>query len=281
MGHKRSEPAGPALDLDEVRNGGDPAATRPASSPSSHTGPPRPATWFRPDIDGLRAVAIMLVVLYHAQVPGFSGGFVGVDVFFVVSGYLITNRLIDETDTTGGVRLGRFWARRVRRLVPALALMVAVTLVASVFILARIDLSEVAHQGGAATLYVSNITFGRQAQDYFATSVSASPFLHTWSLGVEEQFYLVWPIVLALIAIAVSRRRRSLHHQAGRRRELVIVLLVMTAASFALNLLWSSQGSVWAGRDDHLTVPYLLGDDAGLALAQMDRSLVIDLDVAA
>ena len=191
-------------------------------------------------------MAILLVVLYHAQVPGFSGGFVGVDVFFVVSGYLITSRLMAETDSTGRVRLGHFWARRVRRLVPALALMVAVTLLACVFVLARIDLTEVARQGGAAALYVSNLTFGRQAQDYFATPVTASPFLHTWSLGVEEQFYLVWPVVLALVAAAVGRRRRAVDNPAGRRQELVVVLLVMAAASFGLNLLWSSQGSVWA-----------------------------------
>ena len=176
--------------------------------------PPAPRAdtrWFRGDVDGLRAIAIVLVVAYHAGIPVFRGGFIGVDVFFVISGFLISRNLLRESETSGGVALGRFWARRVRRLVPALALVVAVTLVAGYFILPVFQLNDFAKQGAAATLYVSNILFASQATNYFAADINTSPFLHTWSLGVEEQFYLVWPVLFALVCSVLARG-------AGRRR---------------------------------------------------------------
>ncbi|HXW34860.1 MAG TPA: acyltransferase, partial [Acidimicrobiales bacterium] len=148
---------------------------------------------FRPEIEGLRAVAILLIVAYHAQVPGISGGFIGVDVFFVLSGYLITGHLVREAETSGRIRFGAFYARRVRRLVPGLGLMVVATLIASALIVAPFDMQELSKEGISAGLYVSNILFAQTSQNYFAPSVTNSPFLHTWSLGVEEQFYLVWP----------------------------------------------------------------------------------------
>ncbi len=157
----------------------------------------------------MRAIAILVIVAYHSGIPGFSGGFVGVDVFFVISGYLITRNLLDESSTTGTIKFSSFWARRVRRLVPGLGLMVVATLAAGYLIFAPFDMLEIAKDGAAAALYISNIVFANNAQNYFASNINKSPFLHTWSLGVEEQFYLVWPFLI-YTAILVSRRTRWL-----------------------------------------------------------------------
>jgi peptidoglycan/LPS O-acetylase OafA/YrhL len=138
----------------------------------------------------MRAIAILVIVAYHAGLPGFSGGFIGVDIFFVISGFLITRNLIDESSNNNSIVLSRFWARRVRRLVPGLALMTIVTLIASSLIVAPFDMLQISKEGASAGLYVSNIVFGFKAQNYFASNINKSPFLHTWSLGVEEQFYL-------------------------------------------------------------------------------------------
>ena len=118
------------------------------------------AEGYRGDVDGLRAVAIVAVVAFHAGIAGFGGGFVGVDVFFVISGFLITRQLVDELADRGRVGLAGFWARRVRRLVPSLALLVVVTLIASSIVLAPVDVREAGRQGLAAGLYVSNLMAG-------------------------------------------------------------------------------------------------------------------------
>ena len=142
---------------------------------------------FRPDIEGLRAIAVVLVLLFHASIPGFNGGFVGVDVFFVISGFLITGMLLREYETTGKISLGNFYARRIRRLLPASALVLVVTLVASAILLPPLSVPSVATDVAAATLYVSNMVFASRATDYFAAGSAPSPILHFWSLGVEEQ----------------------------------------------------------------------------------------------
>ncbi|MGZ7012044.1 MAG: acyltransferase family protein [Acidimicrobiales bacterium] len=193
---------------------------------------------FRADIDGLRAVAILLIVAFHAKLPFFDGGFVGVDVFFVISGYLITRNLLDESGATGRVRLLTFWSKRVRRLVPALALMVAVVLAASIVIMPIVDLRDIAKQGASAAVYVSNMLFARQSQSYFGADVELSPFLHTWSLGVEEQFYLVWPVIVAVVVAVMARSRH-------RRRVIAGVFAAIFVASFTLNLRLSGNGT-WA-----------------------------------
>jgi peptidoglycan/LPS O-acetylase OafA/YrhL len=195
---------------------------------------------FRGDVDGLRAVAILLVVAFHVGVPGFSGGFVGVDVFFVISGFLITGNLLTESDAAGRPGLVRFWARRIRRLVPPLALMLVVVSVLTLAILPYVEWQTVAAQGRAAALYVSNLVFARQATDYFAPNVNTSLFLHTWSLGVEEQFYLVWPVLVVAAALAVRRRRRWL------RPLLAVIFSATLVASFALCLHQTTAGSPYA-----------------------------------
>jgi peptidoglycan/LPS O-acetylase OafA/YrhL len=174
-----------------------------AKSPNSRGSKPT----FRADIEGLRGIAVLLVILFHASVPGFGGGFVGVDVFFVISGFLITGMLLREYETTGRISLSNFYARRVRRLLPASALVLVVTLIASIFILPPLSIPSVARDISAAALYVSNIVFAFRATDYFAAGAAPSPILHFWSLGVEEQFYLFWPAIFLLVAFGAKKIR--------------------------------------------------------------------------
>ncbi len=200
---------------------------------------------FRPDVEGLRAIAIIAVVGYHAGLPFLPGGFVGVDVFFVISGFLITGLLVAEVTRTGHVSLARFWARRARRLLPAATLVLAVTAAASWFVLPALDHRTVGIDVVSAAFYVANMRFAAQSTDYLATDSAPSPVLHMWSLGVEEQFYLVWPLLVLAIAYAVAVRRR----RDGRpvsRRTLAAVLAVLGAASFALSLWLTDAVEPWA-----------------------------------
>lgn len=162
---------------------------------------------FRADIEGLRGIAVLLVLLFHASIPGFNGGFVGVDVFFVISGFLITGMLLREFESTGKISLRDFYARRVRRLLPASALVLIVTLIASIILLPPLSIPSVMVDISAAALYVSNIVFAFRATDYFAAGAAPSPILHFWSLGVEEQFYLFWPAIFILAAYGARRLR--------------------------------------------------------------------------
>lgn len=163
---------------------------------------------FRPDIEGLRAIAVLLVVASHAGVPGLDGGFVGVDVFFVLSGFLITRLLHAEWERTGGIDILAFYGRRIRRLLPAFALLLAFTLLAIRTLYSPIEQPRLLASGLAATLYYSNLHYAAGYVDYMLPAAKLDPFLHTWSLGVEEQFYLLWPLLL-LLAGALSRRWRG------------------------------------------------------------------------
>ncbi|MCP4625479.1 MAG: acyltransferase [bacterium] len=154
---------------------------------------------YRGDIEGLRALAILLVIAAHAGVPWLAGGFVGVDVFFVLSGYLITGLLLQEIRVTGGLRLWKFYARRLRRLLPALLFMVICTSLLAMTLLAPFEQLNIIPAARAASVWVSNIYFAFTDFDYFAPASDENLFLHTWSLGVEEQFYLVWPVLLMLL----------------------------------------------------------------------------------
>ena len=140
---------------------------------------------FRPDIEGLRAIAVLLVLLYHAEIPLFGGGFVGVDVFFVLSGFLITSLLLRELGRTGTVSLSNFWARRARRLLPASGLVLVVTLLTSRFMLDGLSQGELARDAIAASAFVVNIRFMAAGTDYLTSQLPPSPLLHFWSLAVE------------------------------------------------------------------------------------------------
>ena len=191
---------------------------------------------FRPDLEGLRAVAVTLVLLYHAAVPGFGGGYVGVDVFFVLSGFLISGLLLRELEGTGTISLASFYARRLRRLLPAVALLILVTVVVSVVVLSPLRAGDVAADGVAAALYASNLRFAIQATDYLQSELAPSPLLHLWSLGVEEQFYLFWPALLLLATRATSNPRA--------RVGLVAAAVVVT--SFGLSLWLTAVSAPWA-----------------------------------
>lgn len=174
--------------------------------------PARAPSAYLPDVEGLRGVAILLVVLYHAGLSAVSGGYVGVDVFFVLSGYLIIGQLAREIESTGRIDLTAFYARRARRLLPAAAVVILATLLASIWLLPPRALEQTADAGIASAFYVSNLFFGLRATDYLADE-SANPLLHTWSLSVEEQFYIAWPLALTVVALVfrgISPRTRVL-----------------------------------------------------------------------
>jgi len=152
---------------------------------------------YRPDIDGLRAIAVLSVVLYHFGIGGLQGGFVGVDVFFVISGYLITGIIHSELKR-GEFTLARFYERRARRIFPALFVVLLATMVAGLWILLPSDLARLGQSSVATILFVSNLQYFRES-GYFDSSSEFNPLLHTWSLGVEEQFYLGLPLLLMVV----------------------------------------------------------------------------------
>lgn len=160
---------------------------------------------YRNDIDGLRAIAVIAVILFHGNVKGFSGGYAGVDVFFVISGFLITGIILSKIDA-GKFSLGDFYVRRMRRLLPAVLAMVLVVLVAGAFLLFPGNYKDLAKSAVAAVLSIANIYFW-QDSGYFAHASDLKPLLHTWSLGVEEQFYMVYPLFLLIFCKVVRRGR--------------------------------------------------------------------------
>ncbi len=178
----------------------------------------------RPDIDGLRAVAVVAVLLYHLGAPGARGGFVGVDVFFVISGYLITKMIVADLDR-GSFGFGAFYVRRARRLLPAMFVAIALTLGASFLVLGPEPMASLGRSAVAATLGASNVLFWIES-DYFDLAARQKPLLHTWSLGVEWQFYAVWPVVLAGARAAAPTSKRALP----------TVVATLGAASLALDV---------------------------------------------
>src|SRR3712207_5375745 len=160
---------------------------------------------FRTDVEGLRAVAVLAVVAYHAGLGPVGGGYMGVDVFYVLSGFLISGLLWGELQRTGRLQFAAFYARRARRLLPAAVLILVVTVAASSLWLSPLQARVVARDAVAAALYVSNYRFAVLRTDYLADS-SPSPLQHYWSLGVEEQFYLLWPVLLLVVVFLVGRR---------------------------------------------------------------------------
>jgi peptidoglycan/LPS O-acetylase OafA/YrhL len=177
---------------------------------------------FRRDVEGLRAIAVLLVLAYHAKLA-FPGGFIGVDVFFVVSGFLITALLLKEAES-GSISLRQFWARRVRRLLSASALVVAVTACAAWLMIEPSRLAGLAGDIMASATFSANIRFASTNGDYLAGLSLPSPLLHFWSLALEEQFYVFWPVVLAL---------------ALKARRFKAVLATIIIGLLAASLFWS------------------------------------------
>ncbi|MEL7492706.1 MAG: acyltransferase family protein [Cyanobacteria bacterium J06554_11] len=210
---------------------------------------------FRPDIEGLRAIAILLVLAYHARVPGFQGGYIGVNIFFVLSGYLITWLMLNEAQTTGRIDLIRFYSRRARRLLPALLVVFVATIAFSALIYAPFEQIDLAAAALATATYLSNVHFAYTAVDYLGAAPETNPLLHTWSLSLEEQFYLVWPVLIMLASgifawktLFLPKRpfpQRLSNPEISRRRVLVW-LLSITILSFMLSLHWTETKQSWA-----------------------------------
>lgn len=205
---------------------------------SAPTALPKPG--HRADVQGLRALAVLLVVLYHAGF-GAPGGFVGVDMFFVISGFVITRQLMWEHATAGRLDLRRFFSRRIRRILPAVSLTASVTILATVFIGPLNGFRDARDTAVAAVFVNANNQlaglFGRNRGGYFTPKSELNPFLHTWSLSVEEQFYLVFPFLVAGAGWLGSRRDRS-----GGGRWISVALAAVVVASFAASL-WAQHAA--------------------------------------
>ncbi|XKH52480.1 acyltransferase [Citricoccus nitrophenolicus] len=172
-------------------------------SPAQH-----PGTRFRSDIQGLRALAVLLVLLYHAGLPFAPGGYVGVDIFFVISGYLITSGLLARIREHGRLDLVDFYGRRVRRILPAALVALIGTVLLTLAILPRSRWDAIATEATGSVLFVVNWILGQGSTDYLRQDEAASPLQHYWSIAVEEQFYLLWPLVLILVLV-IARRRHA------------------------------------------------------------------------
>jgi peptidoglycan/LPS O-acetylase OafA/YrhL len=210
-----------------MRAGTDVTEVPSAAARSDAVQPDADGRGFRPDIQGLRALAVTLVLIYHLYPSLIPGGYVGVDVFFVISGYLITGHLWRGFQRDGRVRLLDFWGRRARRLVPAAALVLVVTWIASRYVLPPSRLSNTAVQIRASALYYQNWQLAHEAVDYLTSSSPATPVQHFWSLSVEEQFYLVWPLLFVVAAVAGRRHRRVV---------LAALVVTLTAVSLAYSV---------------------------------------------
>lgn len=195
----------------------------------------------RTDIEGLRAVAVLSVLLFHAGVPGMEGGYVGVDVFFVLSGFLITSLMVDERDGTGRISLAGFYARRIRRILPMSSLVAVVTLAASWVWLEPLRLRGLATDVLASAGFSSNLVFAHRGADYLQSTLPPSPLQHFWSLAVEEQFYLVWPALVIVVLLGVPAGRRVMV-----RVRVGVLSAAVTVASFVVCLSLMDQNQVWA-----------------------------------
>jgi peptidoglycan/LPS O-acetylase OafA/YrhL len=195
----------------------------------------------RTDIEGLRAVAVLLVLLFHAGVPGMDGGYVGVDVFFVLSGFLITSLMVTEREESGRISLVGFYARRIRRILPMSSLVAVATLGAALVWLEPLRLRGLATDVLASAGFSSNLVFAHRGADYLQSSLPPSPLQHFWSLAVEEQFYVVWPALVILVLLGVPRGRPGVV-----RVRIGLLSATMTAASFAVCMALMGQNQVWA-----------------------------------
>ena len=179
------------------------------------------ASGYRPEIDGLRSIAVLSVVLYHFGLPGLSGGFVGVDIFFVISGYLISSLIIKEL-LTDNFSFSNFYQRRARRILPALFFMMALTAPVAWTVMIPSQFREFSFSAGATSLFLSNVYFWDVA-GYFAPASAEQPLLHTWSLAIEEHFYFIFPVVLFL------------SYRIGGLRLALLSTILLSVLSFSLS----------------------------------------------
>lgn len=221
-----------------------------------------------PALDGIRAIAVGLVLADHGGLPGLSGGFLGVDVFFVLSGFLITSLLLDEFGRTGRISLRDFWIRRARRLLPALVVMVMAVAVGR-HLFADESVGKLRDEAIAAFFWMANWAFVAQDTDYFTQGAAPSPLQHTWSLGVEEQYYLVWPLLVLAVAGVVWLVRKRPNPRAVRWGVFGLAV-VGAAASAAEAILLTADGSlnrVYFGTDSRVQA-LLIGAAAAALLVR-------------
>ena len=229
---------------------------------------------FRPDVEGLRAVAVVAVLLYHGGMPFAGGGYVGVDVFFVISGYLITGLLLRELEKTGTVSLARFYSRRAKRLLPLTVVVLGAVVVLSWLLFDPVRMDETSFGVIAAGLYVMNWFLAVEAADYFAAGLQASPVQHFWTLAVEEQFYLIWPALLLAVAWWCRRSGRNL------RPALAAVLAVVALSSLAYSI-YSTGQEAGGAYFSTLTRGWELALGGALALAPASRLRLLPRPAAA
>ncbi len=201
----------------------------------------RVGSLYRPAVDGVRAVAVTAVVLFHLGFAWIPGGFIGVDVFFVLSGYLISGLLIAEVSRRDAVSLGRFYARRARRLLPAAWLVIGFSVVVAKMTVTPIEYENLRRHAVSAVLYFANWDWVTVDRGYFATDTDPSPLIHFWSLAVEEQFYLVWPALVVLCLWLAKRLEVSL------LRVLAVTFAAITATSIALAVTLTPSVSAYYG----------------------------------
>lgn len=203
--------------------------------------PVREVTGFRPDVQGLRAVAVLVVLLYHAGAPFMPGGFVGVDIFFVISGFLITGGLLRQATYKGRIDIADFYARRVRRILPAATVVLIFVAIATLLVLPRTRWESIAPEIVGSAFYFVNWIFAANV-NYLNATEAASPLQHFWTLAVEEQFYIVWPLLLVLVLYFARPRSGSGH---GRSRRRIDPLRIRLAVQFGVlvitvpSLVWS------------------------------------------
>ena len=193
---------------------------------------------FRPDVQGLRAVAVLLVLAFHAKAPLLTGGFLGVDVFFVISGFVITGLLLRERASTSTTSFVGFYARRARRILPVATLVVVATVVATYVEEGFLRGFDVAVDGRWASVFLANVHYAQVGNDYLGAQGTPSPLLHFWSLAVEEQFYVIFPVLFAVTAGLTVRR--------WRQRGIAGLLVVVVLASLAWSILETSSSPVTA-----------------------------------
>jgi peptidoglycan/LPS O-acetylase OafA/YrhL len=196
---------------------------------------------FRPDVQGMRAIAIFLALVYHAGIPGFSGGYVGIEVFFVISGFVITGLLLRERDSTGRTSLRSFYGRRVRRIMPAATLVIIVTVIASYVLLGSLIGNQTANDGRWASVFLINVHLAANGTNYLSALLPPSLLENYWSLAVEEQFYIVYPTLFLLIAWWARN--------GSFRTRLTIVLVAVIVASYAFSIadtLGDAQGAYFS-----------------------------------
>ena len=232
--------------------------TGDVGTPATGVRIPRVPSAHRRDIEGLRAVAVLLVVAYHCGVGPITGGYVGVDVFFVISGFLITGLLLREIRTRGTISIPGFYARRALRLLPAGSVVVVATVAAAAWWLPPLRRDGILADALHTTFYGINYRLAAIGTDYLGAETDPSPLQHFWSLAVEEQFYLIWPPLL--LAVAVGLRRGQIN-----TTRVYAVLTVIVAGSFALSVWQTGANASWAYFGAH-TRAWELGAGALIAV---------------